>query len=111
MNMRDTLDLQLNVFGEFAPRLPESYRDSELVFLANIQPGLQKGVLGQLRSVRLVGADTMDHWIRGDRDALLSLLAGVDILSINDSEAQLLSGERNIVIAARKILEDIRILG
>jgi sugar/nucleoside kinase (ribokinase family) len=105
MNMRDTLDLQLNVFGEFAPRLPESYRDSELVFLANIQPGLQKGVLGQLRAVRLVGADTMDHWIRGDRAALVDLLADVDILSINDSEAQLLSGERNIVTAARKILE------
>jgi len=105
MNVRDTLDLQLNVFGEFAPRLPDAYRDSELVFLANIQPGLQKGVLGQLRSVRLVGADTMDHWIQGDRDALLSLLSDVDILSINDSEAQMLSGERNIVAAARKILE------
>jgi len=105
MNVRDTLDLQLNVFGEFSPRLPESYRDSELVFLANIQPGLQKGVLGQLRTVRLVGADTMDHWIRGDRDALVDLLSDVDILSINDSEAQLLAGERNIVSAARKILE------
>jgi sugar/nucleoside kinase (ribokinase family) len=105
MNVRDTLDLQLNVFGEFSPQLPESYRDSALVFLANIQPGLQKDVLGQLRSVRLVGADTMDHWIRGDRDALLSLLADVDILSINDSEAQLLAGERNVVVAARKILE------
>ena len=104
MNVRDTLDLQLNVFGEFKPRLPESYRDSELVFLANIQPGLQKGVLGQLSSVRLVGADTMDHWIHGDRDALVDLLADVDILSINDAEAQLLAGERNIVVAARKIL-------
>lgn len=104
MNVRDTLDLQLNVFGEFKPRLPESYRDSELVFLANIQPGLQKGVLGQLSSVRLVGADTMDHWIHGDRDALVDLLADVDILSINDAEAQMLAGERNIVVAARKIL-------
>jgi sugar/nucleoside kinase (ribokinase family) len=105
MNVRDTLDLQLNVFGAFSPRLPVSYRSSELVFLANIQPGLQSRVLEQFDSVRLIGADTMDHWIRGDRDALLELLGGVDLLSINDSEAQMLSGERNIVAAARKILE------
>lgn len=105
MNVRDTLDLQLNVFGSFAPRLPESYRSSELVFLANIQPGLQSQVLDQLNSVQLIGADTMDHWIHGDREALVHLLSSVDILSINDSEAQLLSGERNIVAAARKILE------
>lgn len=104
MNIRDTLDLQLNVFGEFSPQLPRSYRSSELVFLANIQPGLQSKVLDQLDAVKLVGADTMDHWIQGDRDALVDLLSDVDILSINDSEAQMLSGERNIVTAARKIL-------
>jgi sugar/nucleoside kinase (ribokinase family) len=105
MNVRDTLDLQLNVFGEFSPRLPRSYCASDLVFLANIQPGLQSKVLDQLDAVKLVGADTMDHWIQGDREALLGLLAGVDVLSINDSEAQMLSGERNVVLAARKILE------
>lgn len=104
MNNRDTLDLQLNVFASFNPRLPAAYRDSELVFLANIQPGLQSRVLQQLDAVELVGADTMDHWINGDRDALLQLLADVDVLSINDSEAMLLSGERNIVTAARRIL-------
>ncbi len=105
MNVRDTLDLQLNVFGEFAPKLPDSYRDSELVFLANIQPGLQSDVLSQLSSVELVGADTMDHWISEQRDDLMGLLADVDLLSINDSEATLLSGERNVVAAARKILD------
>jgi sugar/nucleoside kinase (ribokinase family) len=105
MNVRDTLDLQLNVFGEFSPSLPASYRSSALVFLANIQPGLQSRVLEQLESVQLVGADTMDHWIQEDRGALLELLAEVDVLSINDSEAQMLSGERNIVTAARKILD------
>ena len=104
MNRRDTLDLQLNVFAQFNPQLPEAYRDSELVFLANIQPGLQSRVLEQLHSVELVGADTIDHWINSDRDALIELLGEVDLLSINDSEAQLLSGERNIVAAARKIL-------
>ncbi len=105
MNVRDTLDLQLNVFGDFVPQLPESYRSSELVFLANIQPGLQASVLSQLDSVRLVGADTMDHWIVEQRPALEELLRSVDLLSINDSEAMLLSGERNIVTAARRILE------
>jgi len=105
MNVRDTLDLQLNVFGDFNPQLPESYRDSELVFLANIQPDLQDNVLSQLRSVKLIGADTMDHWIDGHRDDLLKLLSKVDLLSINDSEAAQLSGEKNIVKAARAILE------
>jgi sugar/nucleoside kinase (ribokinase family) len=105
MNVRDTLDLQLNVFGDFAPKLPESYRDSDLVFLANIQPDLQSGVLSQLNAVKLVGADTMDHWISEQRDDLLALLADVDLLSINDSEAVLLSGEKNLVVAARKILD------
>jgi sugar/nucleoside kinase (ribokinase family) len=105
MNVRDTLDLQLNVFGEFNPKLPQSYRDSDLVFLANIQPGLQSNVLSQLNSVKLVGADTMDHWITDDRDALVDLLKDVHILSINDSEAEMLSGERNVVTAARKILD------
>jgi sugar/nucleoside kinase (ribokinase family) len=105
MNLRDTLDLQLNVFGEFDPKLPDSYRDSDLVFLANIQPGLQTSVLSQLGSVKLVGADTMDHWIAEQRDGLIDLLEDVDVLSINDSEAELLSGERNVVVAARKILD------
>jgi sugar/nucleoside kinase (ribokinase family) len=105
MNVRDTLDLQLNVFGEFNPKLPQSYRDSDLVFLANIQPGLQSNVLSQLNSVKLVGADTVDHWITDDRDALVDLLKDVHILSINDSEAEMLSGERNVVTAARKSLD------
>jgi sugar/nucleoside kinase (ribokinase family) len=105
MNVRDTLDLQLNVFGEFAPDLPDAYRDSEYVFLANIDPRLQADVLSQLRSVKLVGADTMDHWIAEEPEALAALLKRVDLLSINDSEAVALSRQSNIVAAARKILE------
>jgi len=104
VNIRDTLDLQLNVFGDFSPDLPDAYRDSELVFLANIQPDLQDKVLSQLRSVKLIGADTMDHWIEGSRAELERLLSKVDLLSINDSEAVQLSGETNMVAAARKIL-------
>jgi sugar/nucleoside kinase (ribokinase family) len=105
MNVRDTLDLQLNVFGQYAPDVPASYRNSDLLFLANIQPTLQNGVLSQLNSPRLVGGDTIDHWIRVERDALVALLDRVDVLSINDAEAMLLSGERNVVTAARRILD------
>jgi len=105
MNVRDTLDLQLNVFGEFVPNLPDSYRDSAYVFLANIDPRLQADVLSQLRSVELVGADTMDHWIAEEPEALAALLKRVDLLSINDSEAALLSKKSNVVAAARAILD------
>jgi sugar/nucleoside kinase (ribokinase family) len=104
MNIRDTLDLKLNVFESFQPKLPASYRGSEFVFLANIQPTLQADVLSQLIKPEYVGADTMDHWINSAPKELLALLAQVDLLSINDSEACLLAGESNVVRAARKIL-------
>jgi sugar/nucleoside kinase (ribokinase family) len=104
MNLRDTLDLQLNVFANFSPRLPDSYRDAEICFLGNIQPGLQSGVLEQLRRPLLIGADTMNHWIVDTRPELERLIRQCQILTINDEEARLLSGERNIVRAARKIL-------
>lgn len=104
MNIRDTLDLKLNVFESFEPKLPESYRGSEFVFLANIQPTLQTNVLSQLEAPEYVGCDTMDHWIHSTPAELRALLAQVDLLSINDSEALLLAGEGNVVRAARKIL-------
>jgi sugar/nucleoside kinase (ribokinase family) len=104
MNIRDTLDLKLNVFESFQPKLPASYRGSEFVFLANIQPTLQADVLSQLEKPEYVGADTMDHWINAAPKELAALLAQVDLLSINDSEACLLAGESNVVRAARKIL-------
>jgi sugar/nucleoside kinase (ribokinase family) len=105
MNVRDTLDLQLNVFADFQPVLPAGYRDSRYVFLANIDPELQQSVLDQLSAPGLVGCDTMNHWITSARPEVERLLARVDILTINDEEARLLSGERNIVKAARRILE------
>ena len=105
MNIRDTLDLQLNVFSDFSPVLPEAYRDSPFVFLANINPSLQGGVLDQLtRTPKMVACDTISHWIEGARTELIALLKNVDLFVINDEEARLLSGERNVVRAARKIL-------
>jgi sugar/nucleoside kinase (ribokinase family) len=105
MNMRDTLDLQLNVFATFRPVLPPSYRDCPFVFLANINPGLQDGVLDQLTTKpKLIACDTISHWIEGARPELEALLKRVEMLVINDEEARLISGERNVIRSARKIL-------
>ena len=104
VNVRDTLHLDLGVFADFRPKLPPAYRDSQHVFLANIDPVLQASVLDQLPAPGIVGCDTMNHWILESRPALERLLARVGILVINDEEARLLSGERNIVKAAARIL-------
>jgi sugar/nucleoside kinase (ribokinase family) len=104
MNQRDTLDLQLNVFADFKPQLPPSHRSAQYVFLANIDPKLQAMVLDQLAAPGVVGCDTMNHWITGSRGDLERLLTRVGILVINDEEARLLSGERNVVRAARHLL-------
>ncbi|HEV8340975.1 MAG TPA: PfkB family carbohydrate kinase [Candidatus Binatia bacterium] len=105
LNVRDTIELHLNVLSGFVPRLPESYRDAEYVFLGNIDPTMQTEVLNQLRQVRLVACDTMDHWIQGSHAELKKVLARVEILVINDSEARLLTEEHNMVRAARSILK------
>lgn len=104
VNVRDTLHLDLGVFASFTPTLPPDYRDSQYVFLANIDPVLQASVLDQLHAPGLVGCDTMNHWIAESRPALTSLLSRVGVLVINDEEARLLSGERNVVRAAARIL-------
>jgi sugar/nucleoside kinase (ribokinase family) len=98
------LDTQLNVFADFSPKLPDSYRDSELVLLGNIHPALQLEVLDQVTSPQLVIADTMNFWISGEADTLAALLKRVDVLVINDEEARLLSGIHNITKAAKEIL-------
>lgn len=105
MNVRDTLHLDLGVFAGFQPRVPERYRDSAYVFLANIDPRLQAAVLEQLHAPGVVGCDTMNHWIVEGRPDLERLLERVGILVINDEEARLLSGERNVVRAARRVLQ------
>ncbi len=105
MNVRDTLHLELNVFADFRPRLHSAARQSPYVFLANIDPALQEGVLAQFDRPVLVACDTMNHWIESTRAALEALLPKVDLLIVNDEEARLLSGERNVTRAARRILE------
>lgn len=104
MNVRDTLSFEANVFDGYLPTLPPGYGDAPFVFLANIAPALQARVLDQVRAPRLVGADTMNLWIDIARDDLAALLKRVPLLIINDEEARLLSGERNMIRAARKIL-------
>jgi sugar/nucleoside kinase (ribokinase family) len=104
LNTAHTLDTQLNVFAEFRPELPEAYRDSEYVFLGNIDPDLQRTVLDQVRAPRFVACDTMNFWISSKRDSLLRTLKRVDLLFVNDAEARQLAGEHNVVQAARRIL-------
>ena len=103
MNNRDTLEVHLNVFGTFDPVLPGEYRDSTHVFLANSSPVVQARVLDQVGRPDLVLADTMDLWIKTQRDALLALLPRLDGLLLNDSEALLLTGETNLVRAGHAV--------
>ncbi len=105
INEAITLDTQLNVFATFEPKVPEFYLDSENLFLANIDPVLQKKVRDSLPSAKLIGADTMNFWITGKRDDLVKVLPGIDALLINDGEAKLLAGDQNLTRAAAKILD------
>jgi len=104
MNDRTTLRTDLNVFADFNPKLPASYRSSPYLLLGNIQPSLQKGVRAQMNGVRLTGGDTMNYWISDYRGELLDTIREWDFLLINDSEARQLSGEGNLRRAAAKIL-------
>jgi sugar/nucleoside kinase (ribokinase family) len=104
MNDRETLEVHLNVFGDFRPTLPESFRQSEFIFLANGSPTTQMSVLAQAPAARLVVADTMDLWIRQQHDELMALFRRIDGLVMNDSEAKLLTGDENLVSAGHKVL-------
>src|SRR5512141_305131 len=104
LNVAHTLETQLNVFAEFQPELPASYRDAEHVFLGNIDPDLQRKVLEQVRRPRFVGMDTMNYWIAGKRESLLRTLQRVDMAFLNDAEVRQLAGEHNVVKAARAVL-------
>lgn len=104
LNEAITLSTQLNVFEHFNPQIPEKFRDAEYVFLGNIAPELQLSVLDQVRKPKLIALDSMNFWITGRREALIKVLARVDLLSINEGEAKLLAGESNVVVAAEKIL-------
>jgi len=104
LQSRETLETRLGVFARFQPKIPASFRSAEYVFLGNIDPELQLGVLTQVERPRLVVCDTMNYWIQGKKSALLELLARVDVLMVNDSEARELSSDWNIHRAGRWIL-------
>jgi sugar/nucleoside kinase (ribokinase family) len=103
LNSRETRETRLGVFADFKPVIPEAFRDAEWIFLGNIDPELQCDVLDQVRRPRFVACDTMNYWIEGRRDALLRLLGRVDMIMVNDSEARELSGDYNLLRAARWI--------
>jgi len=106
LNERVTLATELNVFAEFKPRLPEKYRDSKFVFLANIAPDLQRDVLHQVkRRPKIAALDTMNYWIERSNAELRETLKHVDILMINDSETRELSNEHNLLRAAKHIFK------
>jgi sugar/nucleoside kinase (ribokinase family) len=104
MNKRDTISVALNVFDGFMPNLLADQRRCDYLFLANIAPSLQNGVLEQVTSPKLVAGDTMNLWISETRGDLMKLLSRLDILTLNDEEARMLSGEHNLVKAGRAIL-------
>jgi sugar/nucleoside kinase (ribokinase family) len=103
MNVRETRSVALNVFEHFTPHLPDAYRRTPYVLLANIAPSLQSHVLNQMARARFVVADTMDLWITIAKPDLLDLIARVDLLILNDGEAKQLTGETNLVKAAQMI--------
>lgn len=104
MNDRETVDVKLNILAEALPPVPPEYRDSKYIFLANTHPAGQLALLDQFTHPSLVVADTMDLWINNEREMLGKLLERLDGLVLNDSEALLLTGERNMAVASRQIL-------
>src|SRR6267378_1827624 len=104
LNVAHTLDTQLNVFADFQPKLSETSRNTRLVFLANIQPDLQRGVRKQVTGAELVALDTMNYWIERSRESLLETIKSVDLVIINDAEARQLTDIPNLIKAARTIL-------
>jgi sugar/nucleoside kinase (ribokinase family) len=104
MNAAVTVETLLNVFGDFRPVLPPSFRAPDYLFLANIDPEIQLDVLGQIKRPQIVAADTMNFWIASKRQELLRLIAEVDLMVMNDTEAMQLTSTSNLVTAAREIL-------
>ncbi len=103
LNTRETRSVALNVFENFQPALPENFRETEFVLLANIAPALQTHVLNQMHRPRFVAADTMDLWIETTRKDLDALLSRVDLLILNDSEVRQMTGETSLIRAGRAI--------
>ena len=105
MDNRTTLSTELNVFEAFSPNLPETYRDSPYLFLGNIHPALQLHVLEQVHTPRFVLIDTMDLWINIAKEELTQVISKCDMLTLNESEAQLFTGEHSLMQAAKALIE------
>ncbi len=105
MNTAHTLDTQLNVFAAFDPKLSQNSKDAEFLFLANIQPTLQRGVRNQCPNAKFVAMDTMNFWISSVKDEVIETIKAVDCIIINDAEARQLTDEPSIYKAAKKILD------
>jgi sugar/nucleoside kinase (ribokinase family) len=105
LNQAETVEVDLNVLAERAAKIPAEFLDSHYVFLANTHPAIQLETLGMLKSVKLAVADTMNLWIQTERHALEKLLAKIHGLVLNDGEARLLTGHRNLIQAARDVLK------
>ena len=105
LNEAVTVEVDLNVLAERAPKLPPQYLDSRYVFLANTHPALQQEMLGRLKSPKLVVADTMNLWITTERPELVKLLGRIHGLVLNDGEARLLTDKKNLIEAARDVLK------
>jgi sugar/nucleoside kinase (ribokinase family) len=105
LNEAKTLGTDLNVFQTFEPKIPDAYKDSDFLFLANIDPVLQARVRSQMSNVRMVCGDTMNYWIADHAANLAKVLRELDVLLINDGEVRMLAGDRNLVVAANKVLE------
>lgn len=105
MDNRTTLSTELNVFEEFSPNLPETYRNAPYLFLGNIHPALQLHVLEQVHTPRFVLIDTMDLWINTAKEELTQVIGKCDMLTLNESEAQLFTGEHSLIQAAKALIE------
>jgi sugar/nucleoside kinase (ribokinase family) len=105
VNIRHTLDTQLNVFGDFQPKLSEATKQSEILFLANIHPDLQRDVREQCTGAKLAGLDSMNYWIESTRESLERTISTVDLILMNDDEVRQLTEEPTLLLAARKIME------
>jgi len=103
-NQRETIRTDINVYAGYRPQIPASYRTADIVFLANIDPGLQDDILAQVRRPKLVAMDTMNHWIRSLPETIWRVLKKVDILFANDEEVRMLTEEANLIKAGKKIL-------
>jgi sugar/nucleoside kinase (ribokinase family) len=104
LNEAKTHNTELNVFASFEPKIPAAYRDSDFLFLANIDPVLQRRVREAMPDVKLVAGDTMNYWIKDHKPALLEVLKGLNILLINDTETKMLAANNNLVQAARAVM-------